>query len=182
MKTMAVGLTALLLASGAAAADRPAPVFAPADLFALQYAADPEIRADGRQIAYVRIGFDAMTDRARRAIWLIDTATGEQSPLGAGAAGSPRWSPTGDRLAYVAADENGRPQLWVRWMASGAAAKLADLPGAPGGISWSPDGRQIAFSMLVEEHPTSLGAPLAKPEGAKWAEPLQVISQLRRRR
>jgi len=174
----ATALTVLALASGAAAADRPAPVFAPADLFSLQYAADPEIRADGRQIAYVRIGFDSMTDRARRSIWLIDTATGEQSPLGAGAAGSPRWSPTGDRLAYVAADENGRPQLWVRWMATGASAKLADLPGAPGGLSWSPDGRQIAFSMLVEEHAPSLGAPLAKPEGAKWAEPLQVISQL----
>jgi len=175
---MTVALAALTLASASAAADRPAPVFAPADLFALQYASDPEIRADGRQIAYVRIGFDAMTDRARRSIWLIDTTTGEQSPLGAGAAGSPRWSPTGDRLAYVAADENGRPQLWVRWMATGASAKLADLPGAPGGPSWSPDGRQIAFSMLVEEHSPTLGAPLAKPEGAKWAEPLQVVSQL----
>ncbi|MGH7022968.1 MAG: prolyl oligopeptidase family serine peptidase [Caulobacteraceae bacterium] len=179
MKIAMAGLAALLLA-GAAQADGPAGVLTARDLFALQYAADPEIRADGREIAYVRVTYDEMTDRAHRSIWLIDDATGEQSPMGGGPASqsAPRWSSNGDRLAYLSADEHGHPQLWVRWMATGAAAKLADLPNAPSGIAWSPDGRQIAFSMLVEERPPVLGAPLAKPEGAKWAAPLQVISQL----
>ena len=181
MKFAAVGL--LLLASSVAAAERPAPdrpigVLTPPDLFALQYAADPEIRADGREIAYVRTTNDAITDRERRSIWLIDVDSGAQSPLVGPNAASPRWSPTGDRLAYVAADENSRPQLWVKWMASGAAAKIADLPSAPSDLAWSPDGRRIAFSMLVEERPMALGAPLPKPEGAKWAEPLKVISDL----
>ena len=150
------------------------------DLFALQYASDPEIRPDGRQIAYVRVGYDALADKAKRSIWLIDTTSGEQAPLGGGPASQsgPRWSPAGDRLAFVSVDENGRPQLWVRWQATGAAAKLADLPSAPGDLTWSPDGRSIAFSMLVETPSVSLGAPIAKPEGAHWAEPLKIIDQV----
>jgi hypothetical protein len=72
MKFALVGLAALALASGARAA--PVSGLQPGDLFALQYAADPEIRADGRQIAYVRMSYDRMTDKARRFIWLIDTA------------------------------------------------------------------------------------------------------------
>jgi dipeptidyl aminopeptidase/acylaminoacyl peptidase len=178
MKIATAGVVALLAATSAAAAERPANVLTPTDLFAMQYAADPEIRADGRQIAYDRVSYDLMSDRAKRSIWIIDVASGEQSPLGGGSAFSPRWSPSGDRLAFVAADENGRPQLWVRWMATGAAAKIADLPSAPSGISWSPDGRQIAFSMLIEDRPPSLGAAIPRPEGAKWAEPLQVITQI----
>ena len=75
MKTLTAGLTALLLGSTAPviAADRPAATLTPRDLFALQYAADPEIRADGREIAYVRVTFDEMSDRAHRSIWIIDT-------------------------------------------------------------------------------------------------------------
>jgi len=131
MKMIIVGLAALAVATAVRAA--PQNGLQPGDLFALQYAADPQIRTDGRQIAYVRIGYDRMTDRARRLIWLIDPVSGEQQPLIAG--GSPRWSPTGDRLAFIAADETGHPQLWVRWLASGGQAKLADLPSAPGGPS-----------------------------------------------
>jgi len=178
--TAAWAALCLVCAAPAPAAESRAAEFSPPDLFDLQYAADPEISADGRQIAYVRVGFDVMTDKARRSIWLIDTASGEQSPLGGGPASqsNPRWSPSGDRVAFVSADENDRAQLWLRWLASGASAKVADLPSAPGDVAWSPDGRAIAFSMLVEDAPLKLGVPMAKPEGAKWADPLKIIDQV----
>ncbi len=148
------------------------------DLFSLEVAADPQISPDGRWIAYVRRSGDIMTDRFRPAIWLIDTRTGAQMPLvaGTGAHSQPRWSPTGDRIAYISTAEGNAAQLFVRWMASGESVRITGLPDAPSSIAWSPDGRQIAYSMFVPDEGLKLGTPLSRPEGAQWAEPLQIIS------
>lgn len=158
----------------------PSRTFQGRDLFDLEVAEDPQVRPDGGAIAYVRTGFDSMTDRARRAIWLVDPGTGAQTPLvsGPGSHMRPRWSPDGKRLAYVSTSEGDQPQLYVRWMASGVSARIADLPDAPGEIVWSPDGRTIAFTMFLADEGAELGTALKKPEGAKWAEPLKVITSL----
>jgi dipeptidyl aminopeptidase/acylaminoacyl peptidase len=162
----------------------PAPAAAPTapernltarDLFDLEAAADPQISPDGRWIAYLRRSGDIMTDRIRGAIWLIDTRTGQQMPIATGAS-QPRWSASGDRIAYLSRTPDGRTQLFVRWMASGEAVAITGLPDAPSAVAWSPDGRQIAYSMFVPDEAARLGPPPARPEGAQWAEPLQVIT------
>src|SRR3546814_10032606 len=86
--------------------------FTGADLFDLAIAADPQISPDGRHIAYVRRANDIMSDRAVSTIWLIDTRTGEETPVAGrqGGAFSPRWSPAGKRLAF-ASTEGGSAQL-----------------------------------------------------------------------
>src|SRR3954447_21530983 len=161
---------------GAVPATGPSRYFTGSDLFDLEVAADPQISPDGRMIAYVRKSNDIMTDKARPTIWLADVATGQQRPLlaGSGSYFSPRWSPDGARLAYVAA-EGGSPQLYVRWMATGESARITGLPDSPAAIAWSPDGRRIAYSMFVPDEGSRLGSAPPKPEGAKWADPLQVI-------
>jgi len=178
---LALALTLLGSASSilAAPAEAPSPIFTGADLFALSRASDVQISPDGRQIAYVRLANDIMTDRSAASIWLIDVATGQQQPLVAtGGASSPRWSPDGKRLAYVAAGEGGSPQLFVRWQASGASARITGLPDSPESIAWSPDGRRIAYVMTIPDDGPTLGKAPPKPEGAKWAEPLQVIDKV----
>jgi len=169
--------TALSIPAAAEPASGPGRYFSGSDLFNLEVATDPQISPDGRTIAYVRRSNDIMTDRARPTIWLVDVATGQQRPLvaGPGSYSSPRWSPSGDRLAYVGSDTGG-PQLFVRWMAGGDSARITGLPDSPDSIAWSPDGRRIAYSMFIPDEGQSLGSAPPKPEGAKWADPLQIIS------
>jgi dipeptidyl aminopeptidase/acylaminoacyl peptidase len=168
--------TALSAPALAAPATAPNRYLTGGDLFNLEWASDPQISPDGKTIAYVRKTNDIMTDKARSTIWLVDVASGQQRPLlaGTGSYFSPRWSPDGGRLAYVAA-EGGSPQLFVRWMSSGESARITQLPQSPSSIAWSPDGRRLAYSMLVPDDAAKLGKAPDKPEGAKWADPLQVI-------
>ena len=158
----------------------PSPQFTGADLFNIAYASDPQISPDGRRIAYVRMTADIMSDRYRPTLWLIDVASGRQTPLvtGPGAHRSPRWSPDGTRLAYVSTAEGGSAQLFVRAMSEGEAVRVTNLPDSPGDIAWSPDGRRLAYLMRVPGEGATFGKAPPKAEGAQWAEPLQVIDRL----
>jgi dipeptidyl aminopeptidase/acylaminoacyl peptidase len=171
-------LVVAALPAQAAPPQGPERSFTARDLFSLEAASDPQISPDGRWIAYVRRSGDIMTDRYRPSIWLIDTRTGQQSPLvaGTGAHSQPRWSPNGDRLAYISTAEGNAAQLFVRWMSSGESVRITGLPDAPSSIAWSPDGRQIAYAMFVPDEGMRLGTPLQRPEGAQWADPLQIIT------
>ncbi len=154
----------------------PNPKLTGEDLFDIAYAADPQISPDGSTIIYVRRQNDIMADRALSSLWKIDVASGEQTPFAgrSSSAFAPRWSPDGSRVAYVST-EGGATQLWVKWVESGEAVRLTGLPNAPMSITWSPDASQLAYVMLVNDAPPSLGkAPSNRPEGAKWAEPLEI--------
>jgi dipeptidyl aminopeptidase/acylaminoacyl peptidase len=174
-----LALSCAIGTASAAVATGPSPLFEGKDLFGLQWASDPQIHPDGRTIAYVRNSYEVMTDKSRQSIWLIDVASGQQSPLvsGAGTHVQPRWSPDGTRLAYLSSAE-GRTQLYVKWLKTGTASRIADLTDSPLDLTWSPDGRSIAFRLFSPEKAQEFGAPPAKPEGANWAPPLVVITNV----
>ena len=157
----------------------PSERFESRDIFELEWASDPRISPDGSRVAYVRSRMDIMRDSRHSEIWVVDFDGGGHRPLVSGPDGyrSPRWSPSGDRLAYVASG-SGAAQLQVLWTDSGQSARISHLEKSPGGLEWAPDGRSIAFSMVVAEPSEPMASMPAKPEGAEWADPPKVIDQL----
>jgi dipeptidyl aminopeptidase/acylaminoacyl peptidase len=173
---------ALLLLLGWAAVPYPAPasesrpVFAPMDVFELQWADRPAVSPDGRRIVYERRFFDPMKDVRRSNLWLVDVASGQSRPLTSGSVsdGQATWSPDGKRLAYVSSDVGGR-QIHVRWLDGGETARITQLPRAPSNLAWSPDGRLLAYTAFVPSEPAPLASLPKPPKGAEWAEPVKLI-------
>jgi dipeptidyl aminopeptidase/acylaminoacyl peptidase len=150
------------------------------DLFDLQYASDVEISPDGERVVYTRAIHDIMCDCVRSNLWIVDSDGADHQPLlsGRDSYSSPRFSPSGDRLAYVARDEAGKTQLFVRWLDSGQTAMVSNLVESPSSIAWSPDGKMLAFTMHVPAEKPSLAEAPKKPEGAEWAPDPVVIDSV----
>src|SRR5438270_541183 len=90
-----------------------------------------------------------------------------------------RLAPTGDRIAYIAQGKPKGSQIFVRYMdAEGAVTQITHVDQSPSTISWSPDGSQIVFTMLVEDKATwPIKMPKA-PDGAKWTEAPRITERL----
>lgn len=177
-------ITALMVVTGIAQAETEEhnDYLQPLDIFNIEYADDPQIAPNGGGIAYVRRWNDIMTDAARSNVWLIDADGSNHRPFLSGRTdySSPRWSPDGDRIAYVSSVE-GSPQLYVKWMSTGDEALITNLTEAPSDVVWSPDGRWIAFTMSVEVEKEPFAKTPKKPDGAEWAEPFNYIDTIRYR-
>lgn len=176
-------LLSLPLALYGQVGDGAATTFQFADVFQLEYAADPQISPDGQRVVYVRNFMDIMSDRQRGNLWIINIDGSEHRALTTGNHNdhSPRWSPDGRRLIYVSSDD-GSAQLYLRWMDTGQTAKLTNLTRAPGGLAWSPDGQWIALSQFVPAPAKSVVSLPQKPKGATWADPAVYIDQMIYRR
>src|SRR5690606_17941896 len=113
--------------------------FTSLDVFALEFAENPQISPDGRTIAYVRRAADIMTDRYRSEIWSLDVQSGRHRPLvtGSGSYSGPRWSPTGDRLLFSAA-EAGASELRILFMDDRSTSTVARPREGAQSPQWSP--------------------------------------------
>ncbi|MCA2985685.1 S9 family peptidase [Gemmatimonas sp.] len=165
-----------LLAQGAPPKDR----LTLADYFNWEDVGNPALSPDGRQVLYTRTWIDQLNDRRESSVWIMNADGTRNRFLVKGS--DARWSPDGTRIAYVAPGEPGGAQLWVRYMdAEGATTQITRLTEAPSEIEWSPDGKSIAFGMLVRQSDDWRIAMPAAPRGAKWVEPPRVVTKVRYR-
>lgn len=65
-----------------------------------------------------------------------------------GSCRSPSFSPDGKRIAFVS-DLNGVPQIWIVPTEGGWPELVTALDDPVGGVSWSPDGTWLAFSLAL---------------------------------
>ena len=149
------------------------------DVFELQYASDPQISPDGDWVVYRRMGFDVMKDNATGNLWMVGTDGENHYKLTSydASEGNARWSPSGDRIAYTSATEEGS-EIFVYWLETGQSARLTQLAFSPSSLTWSPDGKQLAFSMNVESKAPVIAKMPKKPKGAKWAEAPRITDRV----
>ncbi|MCP4709337.1 MAG: S9 family peptidase, partial [Planctomycetes bacterium] len=178
---LCVAVFTLLINAGETvrAQENPDQILEPIDVFQMETASDPQISPDGQKIVYVRNFMDIMTDKQLSNLWIINFDGTGHRPLTTGneSHNSPRWSPNGERLLYVSnADDSS--QVYIRWMDTGQTAKISNLIQSPGGLTWSADGKWIAFSMRVLTKSKPWVDMPTKPDKAKWAPPAKVIDKL----
>ena len=205
LRTVLAAVAVLLLAAPAAALaqesgavadappdDRAAERLTLDKYFDMEGVGDPRLSPDGERIVYVRQWMDPMNDSRKSALWIMNADGSRNRHLVEGS--SPRWSPSGDRVAFLACgtpggdrsaleecDEESERQIWVRIMegeGEGAVTQVTRLTEGASNIAWSPDGEHIAFDRLVKDADDYSVKLPDRPEGADWTEDPLVVDRL----
>jgi dipeptidyl aminopeptidase/acylaminoacyl peptidase len=115
--------------------------------------ADPQISPDGKTISIVVGRANLKEDRWDSEIDFVDVATKALRVMTRDRAGaaSVRWSPTGDRIAYLAQDGEKKAQIFVMPVNGGESVQLTHSKTAVAVMAWRPDGQALAFAAADEE-------------------------------
>ncbi len=119
------------------------------DLAAMRSVSDPQVSPEGDWVAYVVRTADLDQDRIVGDIWMVswDGTRTLQLTYTDESESTPRFSPDGRYLAFLASRGEGdkvKSQVWILERAGGEARQLTKFPGGVSDYAWSPDGKRLA--------------------------------------
>jgi dipeptidyl aminopeptidase/acylaminoacyl peptidase len=122
------------------------------DLNRIVRVADPQISPDGKFVVYVVSRADVKDDEWESQLGLVGLSPANASPrpltYGRKHVSDPRWSPSGDRIAFIdkaGSGKDAKPQIFVLPMDGGEAMKITDAPEGVEQFAWRPDGKDLAY-------------------------------------
>jgi dipeptidyl aminopeptidase/acylaminoacyl peptidase len=120
----------------------------PIDLIDVPRVQDPQLSPDGKQVLYIVERPDWKANRRVGHIWRVNADGSAAAQLTYGERGetTPRWSPDGKRLAFLARrGESEETQIFILESDGGEARQLTQHGTAISNIQWAPDGKTIYF-------------------------------------
>jgi dipeptidyl aminopeptidase/acylaminoacyl peptidase len=117
------------------------------DLLKVRRVGDPQVSPKGDLVAFTITDVDKVANKSTTQIYLVPLGGGEPRQLtnDEHSSSSPRWSPDGEKLAFVSA-RDGEDQIWTIDISSGTLKKVTTISTGAGDPVWSPDGRWLAFA------------------------------------
>ena len=118
------------------------------DLVTMKRVGDPQLAPDARRAAFTLRSTDLKANKGVTHIYTLDLAQQNAKPHKLIKGDSPRWSPSGKTL-YFLADHKGRATLESIDATGGKPETVSDLPLAINSYKLSPDGRHVLLSIDV---------------------------------
>ena len=122
------------------------------DLLALKSVADPQVSPDGRWIAHTVTRVDIEADESTSEIFMTSIDSGEVVQLTSddSSASTPRWSPDGRYLAFLAAKggDDASAQVWTLDLRGGEAQAYTSVDQGVDDFAWAADGKKMLLSIV----------------------------------
>lgn len=148
------------------------------DLLALKSVSDPQISPDGKWVAYTVERVDVEADESSTQIFMVSTDDKDVVQLTADdySASTPRWSPDGLHLGFLAAkgdDEEAKTQVWTLDRRGGESQQFTTVDQGVSDFLWSPDGQKML--LMIRDKTADDLAKEAAEEAGEEAKPLPYV-------